>query len=75
MVMMMAAMTTTATAQKYVGGDISMLTKYEDAGVQYKDKNGVYTTCGIWTFMVQYTEESYNIFTVDFASGTVTWIK
>jgi len=38
--MMMAAMTTTATAQKYVGGDISMLTKYEDAGVQYKDKNG-----------------------------------
>ncbi len=28
------------TAQKYVGGDISMLTKYEDAGVVYKDKNG-----------------------------------
>jgi Arabinogalactan endo-1,4-beta-galactosidase len=27
-------------AQKYVGGDISMLTKYEDAGVVYKDKNG-----------------------------------
>ena len=28
------------SAQKYVGGDISMLTKYEDAGVVYKDKNG-----------------------------------
>ena len=28
------------SAQKYVGGDISMLTKYENAGVVYKDKNG-----------------------------------
>ena len=27
-------------AQKYVGGDISMLTKYEEAGVVYKDKSG-----------------------------------
>ena len=27
-------------AQKYVGGDISMLPKYEQAGVIYKDKNG-----------------------------------
>mgnify|MGYP002861022497 CR=1 FL=1 len=27
-------------AQKYVGGDISMLPKYEKAGVVYKDKNG-----------------------------------
>jgi len=27
-------------AQKYVGGDISMLPKYEQAGVVYKDKNG-----------------------------------
>ena len=27
-------------AQKYVGGDISMLTKYEDAGVIYKEKDG-----------------------------------
>lgn len=27
-------------AQKYVGGDISMLTKYEEAGVIYKDKGG-----------------------------------
>ena len=27
-------------AQKYVGGDISMLTKYEEAGVIYKDKSG-----------------------------------
>ena len=33
-------LTTTVSAQKYVGGDISMLTKYEDAGVVYKDKNG-----------------------------------
>jgi arabinogalactan endo-1,4-beta-galactosidase len=30
----------TAAGQKYVGGDISMLTKYEEAGVVYKDKNG-----------------------------------
>lgn len=31
----------TATAQeKFVGGDISMLTKYEDAGVVYRDKSG-----------------------------------
>ncbi len=29
-----------AAAQKYVGGDISLLTKYEDAGVVYKDKSG-----------------------------------
>ena len=33
-------LTTMASAQKYVGGDISMLTKYEDAGVVYKNKNG-----------------------------------
>ncbi len=30
----------TANAQKYVGGDISMLTKYEEAGVVYKNKSG-----------------------------------
>lgn len=30
---------TTVSAQKYVGGDISMLTKYEEAGVIYKDMN------------------------------------
>ncbi len=29
-----------AAAQKYVGGDISLLTKYEEAGVAYKDKSG-----------------------------------
>ncbi len=29
-----------AVAQKFVGGDISMLTKYEQAGVVYKDKDG-----------------------------------
>ena len=28
------------SAQKYVGGDISMLPKYEQAGVVYKDKSG-----------------------------------
>lgn len=28
------------SAQKYVGGDISMLPKYEEAGVVYKDKDG-----------------------------------
>lgn len=31
---------TTLRAQKYVGGDISMLTKYEEAGVVYKDEDG-----------------------------------
>ena len=31
---------TLGSAQKYVGGDISMLTKYEEAGVVYKDKSG-----------------------------------
>jgi arabinogalactan endo-1,4-beta-galactosidase len=30
----------TVAGQKYVGGDISMLTKYEEAGVVYKDKDG-----------------------------------
>ena len=34
---MLATMT---SAQKYVGGDISLLPKYEQAGVVYKDKNG-----------------------------------
>ena len=38
LIMLMASATT--FAQKYVGGDISMLTKYEDAGVVYKDNNG-----------------------------------
>lgn len=33
-------LTTMASAQKFVGGDISMLPKYEQAGVVYKDKNG-----------------------------------
>ncbi len=38
---MMMALTIGVQAQtKFVGGDISMLTKYEDAGVKYKDKNG-----------------------------------
>ena len=32
--------TNTLRAQKYVGGDISMLPKYEEAGVVYKDKDG-----------------------------------
>ena len=35
-----ALLAMTAYAQKYVGGDISMLTKYENAGVDYKDKDG-----------------------------------
>ena len=32
--------TNTIRAQKYVGGDISMLPKYEEAGVVYNDKDG-----------------------------------
>ena len=34
-----ATLSLPVTAQYYVGGDISMLTKYEQAGVVYKDKN------------------------------------
>lgn len=32
--------TTISYAQKYVGGDLSLLTKYENQGAKYKDKNG-----------------------------------
>lgn len=32
--------TTIAYAQKYVGGDLSLLSKYEAQGAKYKDKNG-----------------------------------
>ena len=34
----------TANAQKYVGGDISLLTKYETNGAKYYDKDGVAIT-------------------------------
>jgi len=34
------ALAQSTTATKFVGGDISMLTKYEEAGVVYKDKSG-----------------------------------
>jgi arabinogalactan endo-1,4-beta-galactosidase len=37
---LLTLLSTTAPAQKYVGGDISMLPKYEEAKVVYKDKNG-----------------------------------
>jgi arabinogalactan endo-1,4-beta-galactosidase len=40
LLLLFTLMTTMAPAQKYVGGDISMLPKYEQAGVVYKDKNG-----------------------------------
>ena len=33
-------LTVSLQAQKYVGGDISMLTKYEEANVVYRDKSG-----------------------------------
>ena len=32
--------TTIVHAQKYVGGDLSLLSKYEAQGAKYKDKNG-----------------------------------
>ena len=32
--------TSSALAQKYVGGDISLLSRYEDNGANYKDKDG-----------------------------------
>ena len=32
--------TTISYAQKYVGGDLSLLSKYETQGAKYKDKNG-----------------------------------
>ena len=40
LLMVCMVLTTTVSAQRYVGGDISMLPKYEQAGVVYKDKNG-----------------------------------
>lgn len=39
-----SCMALTATAQKYVGGDISLLTKYETNGAKYYDKDGVAIT-------------------------------
>ena len=40
MALMGAALTVQAQEQLYVGGDISLLPKYEEAGVVYKDKDG-----------------------------------
>jgi len=40
LLLLFTLVTTMAPAQKYVGGDISMLPKYEQAGVVYKDKSG-----------------------------------
>ncbi|MBQ7160663.1 MAG: hypothetical protein IJR90_03040 [Clostridia bacterium] len=42
--------------------------------VQYV-KDGQTLTSNIWSFMVQYNEESFNIITVNFNTGTVTTIK
>ena len=39
-VLMGIAMITLAQEPLYVGGDISLLPKYEEAGVVYKDKEG-----------------------------------
>ena len=39
-----SCMTLAVTAQKYVGGDISLLSKYETNGAKYYDKNGVAIT-------------------------------
>ena len=39
-----SCMTLSATAQKYVGGDISLLSKYETNGAKYYDKDGVAIT-------------------------------
>ena len=39
-----SCMTLAVTAQKYVGGDISLLYKYETNGAKYYDKNGVAIT-------------------------------
>ena len=44
--------TNTLRAQKYVGGDISLLPKYEEAGVVYKDKDGN-TVTDVLTFFKQ----------------------
>lgn len=40
LLLLFTVVTTMVSAQKYVGGDISMLPKYEEAGVVYKDKDG-----------------------------------
>lgn len=40
LVLMLMLCAVTTSAQKYVGGDISLLTKYEAQGAQYKDVDG-----------------------------------
>ena len=42
-----AVLTTTLSAQKYVGGDISLLPSYEANGAQYLDKDGQAITGGM----------------------------
>ena len=43
----------TVNAQKYVGGDISLLPDYENANAKYKDKNGTLITGD----MIQYFKQ------------------
>ena len=40
LVTILCVLTTMVSAQKYVGGDISMLKKFQDEGAVYKDKDG-----------------------------------
>lgn len=41
----------TAAAQKYVGGDISLLPTYEEHGAKYLDKNGTAITGGMLNYL------------------------
>ena len=40
LLLLFTAVTTMVSAQKYVGGDISMLKKFLDEGAIYNDKDG-----------------------------------
>lgn len=51
------AITTTASAQKYVGGDISMLPEYEKYGAKYYDKSGNDISGKLLEF---FTEQGWN---------------
>lgn len=49
----MVVCATAAQAQKYVGGDISLLSKYETNGAQYLDKDGKVITGGMLNYLKQ----------------------
>lgn len=77
----MLLFSTTASAQKYVGGDISMLPKYEEAGATYYTHSGQ----SISNVITYFKEEGMNAMrvrlfvnpakqTTNESNGTYTWV-